>query len=694
MDIGGRKLTIETGRLAKLASGSVTVQYGETMILATVATTDKPREGIDFFPLQVEYREKAYAAGKIPGGFFKREGRPSEKETVSARLTDRPIRPLFPKDYRNEVQVIILVLSSDKENDADVLGTIGASAALSLSNAPFQGPVGSVRIGRNDGEFVVNPTFQQLENSDLDVVISGTRDSILMVEGWSTEISEDEMLSVLELGQKEITRQVELQDELIKELEPEIAEYPSVSYPEEMEKELREKYTDRIQKSLDLTDKSERRTYLKEVHEEANSEFEEDYPDDLHNVDPILEDILKEKMRSQVLSESKRIDNRGLDDVREITCEVGLLPRAHGSALFTRGQTQSLGVVTLGTKMDEQKVDGLTEGSWKRYMLHYNFPPFCVGEVRAIRGTSRREVGHGQLAERALMSMIPDETEFPYTIRVVSDIMESNGSSSMASVCSGSLSLMDAGVPIRENVAGVAMGLIKEDDKVAILTDILGDEDYMGDMDFKVAGTRKGITAFQMDIKIKGITFDIMKTALSKAHQARLKIIDIMDKTINQPREDMSQYAPRITTMQIPVDMIGAVIGPGGKTIREIIEKTGATIDIDDDGTVVIASVEEEGSTKARKWIESLTATPEAGETYNGTVKKITNFGAFVEILPGKEGLLHISEIEHRRINQVEDVLKVGDNVDVKVLKIEGDKYSLSRKALFEKPVKDSDNNK
>ena len=694
MDLGGKQLIIETGKLAKLAAGSVTVQYGDTLILAAVTASEEPRVGIDFFPLMVEYREKAYAAGKIPGGFFKREGRPSEKETVSARLTDRPIRPLFPKDYQNEVQVVIFVLSSDKENDADVLGTIGASAALSISSVPFQGPVGSVRIGRIDREFVINPTFQELENSDIEVVLSGTRDSILMVEGWSEEISEEDMVDALELGHKEIVRQVELQDELVNEINPVTKEYTPVADSEELTYIVQEKYADRIKKALEFTDKSERSEYLKEIRIEATKDLEESFPDDLDSINPIIGDILKDKMREQVLTSSNRIDNRGLDDIRPIDCEVGLIPRTHGSALFTRGQTQSLATVTLGTKKDEQRVDGLGDESWRRYMLHYNFPPFCVGEARPIRGTSRREVGHGQLAERALKCLIPDESEFPYTIRIVSDIMESNGSSSMASVCAGSLSLMDAGVPIRENVAGVAMGLIVEGEQVAILTDILGDEDHMGDMDFKVAGTKRGLTAFQMDIKIKGITFDIMRAALSKAHEARLKILDIMNEVMSTPNKEMSQYAPRITTIQIPVDMIGLVIGPGGKMIREIIDKTGATIDIDDDGTVIIASVDEDASTKAKEWVENLTAIPEAGKTYNGTIKKITNFGAFVEILPGKEGLLHISEIAHQRINQVEDVLKVGENLDVKVLKVEGGKYSLSRKALIEKPGSEENNNK
>ncbi|HHM23753.1 MAG TPA: polyribonucleotide nucleotidyltransferase [Bacteroidetes bacterium] len=687
LELGGRKLIIETGKVAKQASGAVTVQYGETMILATAVASDKPVEQLDFMPLQVEYRERAYAAGKIPGGFFKREGKPSEKETVSARLTDRPIRPLFPKDYRNEIQIVIFVLSADKENDADILGTIGASAALSLSPIPFLGPIASVRVGRIGGEYIINPTFQQLEESDMDVVISGSKESILMVEGWSNQVSEEDMIQALELGHKEIVRIVELQEELIKEAGKPKAPYTPVVPPEELESKLRDQFTDRIAEALKIADKTERKEYLKSLTEEITAAFEEEFPDDVRFIPHLVEEVLKEKMRRQVLETGKRIDGRTLDEIRPIECEVGLLPRAHGSALFTRGQTQSLAATTLGTKMDEQKIEGLDGDSWKRYMLHYNFPPFSVGEIRRMGAPGRREIGHGQLAERALKSLIPSEEDFPYTIRIVSDILESNGSSSMATVCAGSLSLMDAGVPIPTNVAGIAMGLIKEGDEVAILTDILGDEDHMGDMDFKVAGTRAGITALQMDIKIPGITFDIMRTALEKAYDARLYILDIMDATISEPRSSISPYAPRIFTMQIPVETIGMVIGPGGRTIREIIDKTGVTIDIEDDGKVTIAAVDSEAAEEARKIIDGITVMPEVGKTYIGKVKRIMDFGAIVEILPGREGLLHISEIDHKHIRRVEDVLKVGDEVAVKLLAIGDDgKYSLSRKALIPRP--------
>ncbi len=684
--LGEKQFIIETGKFARQASGSATVQLGKTIVFAAVVASDKPVKQLDFMPLQVEYRERAYAAGKIPGGFFKREGRPSEKETVSARLTDRPIRPLFPKNYRNEVQIIIYVLSADKENDADILGIIAASTALSVSDIPFMGPIGSVRIGRIEGEYIINPSFTQLETSDMDIVVAGTRDTILMVEGWSNEVPEEDIVEALEKGLNELKIIVEIQDELVKIAGKSKADYTKVQAPEEMEKQIRKNHSDRIQSVLDITEKSQRGKLVKEIIAEVSESFEESFPDELPFVNAIIDDILKEKMRDKILSSSERIDNRKLDDIREIECEIGLIPCTHGSSLFTRGQTQSLGVLTLGTKIDEQRVDGLDGESWKRFMLHYNFPHFSVGEVRPIRGPGRREIGHGLLAERALKAIIPSFEEFPYTIRIVSDIMESNGSSSMASVCSGSLSLMDAGVPVHTSVAGIAMGLIKEGDKIAILTDILGDEDHMGDMDFKVAGTKKGITAFQMDIKIHGITFDIIREALQKAQSARFRILDIMNKTIDQSKSDISPYAPRIMTVQIPVESIGAVIGPGGKHIREIIEKTGANIDIADTGIVTISSVGSTGGMEARRIIEKITEVPEAGKTYLGKVKKITNFGAFVEILPGKEGLLHISQIDHKRIEKVEDVLKVNQEIEVKLLSVENDgKFKLSRKALIER---------
>ncbi len=687
IEIGGRKLSIETGRVAKQADGAAWVQYGETVILATAVSSDTPVTGTDFMPLSVEYRERAYAAGKIPGGFFKREGKPSEKEVVSARLTDRPIRPLFPEDYRNEVQVIIYVLSADQENDADILGPIGASAALSISDIPFLGPIASVRVGRVNGEFVINPTFAQLDESDMDVVIAGSADSVAMVEGWSKEISEEDMVGALEFGHAEIKKIVQLQEELVAEVGKAKRIYEPVEIPAELKEEVRKRADEKMEEIVTIADKKQRSTALKELVSTIAEALEEEFPDAKGMIGTIVGDIEKEKMRRNILEKGHRLDGRSLTEIRPITCEVGVLPRAHGSALFTRGQTQSLSATTLGTKMDEQKIEGLEASSWKRYMLHYNFPPFSVGEVKPMRGPGRREIGHGQLAERALKPIIPEDTEFPYTIRIVSDILESNGSSSMATVCAGSLSLMDAGVPVKDAVAGIAMGLIKEDDKVAILTDILGDEDHMGDMDFKVAGTAHGVTAFQMDIKITGISFDIMRQALQQAREARLKILDIMNQTIDKPREEISRYAPRIMSVQVPVDTIGAIIGPGGKNIREIIEKTGATIDIEDDGTVTIASVDSDAAKEAKRIVEAYSAVPEEGKVYRGKVKKIMNFGAFVEILPGKEGLLHISELEYHRVNKVEDILHVGDEVEVKLLKVERDgKLELSRKALLEKP--------
>lgn len=687
VELGDRKLVIETGKMAKQADGAVWVQYGETVILATAVSSDQPVRGTDFMPLSVEYRERAYAAGKIPGGFFKREGRPSEKEIVSARLTDRPIRPLFPEDYRNEVQIIVYVLSADQENDADILGPIGASAALSISDIPFLGPIASVRVGKVDGEFVINPTFAQLEESELDVVIAGSADSVAMVEGSSREISEEDMLQAIEFGHNEIKRIVQLQNDLVAEVGRPKRTYESTSIPDDLQNEVRSRADARVEEMVQIAEKKERRSAIKALIQEITEELSESFPDSESMITAIVGDIEKEKMRRNVLENAKRLDGRALTDVRPITCEIGLLPRAHGSALFTRGQTQSLATSTLGTKIDEQKVEGLEGGSWKRYMLHYNFPPFSVGEVKPMRGPGRREIGHGLLAERALKPVIPEDTEFPYTIRIVSDILESNGSSSMATVCAGSLSLMDAGIPVKAPVAGIAMGLVKEDDRVAILTDILGDEDHMGDMDFKVAGTETGITAFQMDIKIKGISSDIMRDALRQAKDARLHILSIMNQTLDQPRSDISKYAPRIMSLQVPVEIIGAIIGPGGKNIREIIEKTGVTIDIADDGKVTIASTDETAANEARKIVLSYAEVPEEGKVYRGKIKKILNFGAIVEILPGKEGLLHISELEYHRVNKVEDVLHLGDEVEVKLLKVERDgKLDLSRKALLEKP--------
>ncbi|NOY58715.1 MAG: polyribonucleotide nucleotidyltransferase [Calditrichaeota bacterium] len=684
IELHGQQFIIETGKLAKQAGGSAWVQFGETVVLATATTSGSPREGIDFFPLSVEYREKAYAAGKIPGGFFKREGRPSETEILSARLIDRPIRPLFPKEFKNEVQVIVLILSADKENDADVLGITGASIALSLSDIPFEGPIAGARVGRVDGEFVINPTFSERAESDIDLVIAASEESILMVEGEGNEISEEEMIDALSFGQVEIRKLIQLQKEMLAEVSKPKIEVPEAEDITALEEAVKEIVGDRLETSLNITVKEDRRKAIKEIQEDVLQQLQENFPEQESAIKGIIHDWEKVIVRKMILEENKRLDGRGPDDIREITIEVGVLPRAHGSAVFTRGQTQALVATTLGTKVDEQMVEGLEGEFWKNYMLHYNFPPFCTGEVKPIRGTSRREIGHGNLAERAIKPVIPSDAVFPYTIRVVSDVLESNGSSSMATVCAGSLSLMDAGVPLKAHIAGIAMGLIKEDDKVAVLTDILGDEDHMGDMDFKVAGNREGITAFQMDIKVKGISPEIMSEALARAKKARMFILDKMDAAISAPRDDISIHAPRIHTLKIPQDAIGAVIGPGGKTIRGITESSGATVNIDDDGTVTIASVESESAEKAMEMVKALTEAPEAGKVYEGTVKKIMNFGAFVEILPGKEGLLHISQIENHRVNKVEDVLNVGDKVRVKLLKVERDgKLDLSRKVLL-----------
>jgi len=683
-EIGGRLMSIETGRVARQANGSVLVRYGDTMILAVATCAKETRDDIDFFPLSVEYQEKTYAAGKIPGGFFKREGRPGQKEILSARLIDRPIRPLFPSNFKNETQVVVFVLSSDQENDADILGGIGASAALSVSDIPFDGPIASVRVGKIEDKFVLNPTFPQLEESALNMVVSGTYDSILMVEGEADELEEKEMVEALKFGHQYIREIIDLQRELIAEIPVTKMEVPEPEIPKGLQDKVVEFSTPRIRKAIKITEKKARREQISQIRDELLETLGEEYEEYTGIVKGIFEDIEKEEVRSMILNQGVRLDGRGMDDVREINCEVSFLPRTHGSALFTRGQTQSLGTTTLGTKVDEQIVDALEGDSTKSYMLHYNFPGFSVGEAKPFRGTSRREVGHGDLAERSLMPVLPVEGSFPYTIRIVSEILESNGSSSMATVCSGSLSLMDAGVPIKCHVAGIAMGLIKENSEVRILTDILGDEDHLGDMDFKVAGTRQGITAFQMDIKISGLTFEIMSEALKKAHAARHKILDIMEKTIDRPRADISQYAPRILSTMVPVDKIGTVIGPGGKVIRGIIEQTGAKIDIDDTGLVIIASTNVEAAEKAKAMVEALVQEPEVGKQYRSVVKRIMDFGAFAEFLPGKEGLIHISELDEKRVNKVSDVVSLGDAVDVVLIKIDREgRYNLSRKEVL-----------
>lgn len=691
VEIGGKLFSIETGRYAKQANGAVMVRYGDTMVLVTAVASEEVKEDQDFFPLQVEYREKTSAAGKIPGGYIKREGRPTEKEILSARLCDRPIRPLFPENFMNETQVIAMVLSYDGENDADVLAACGASAALTISNIPFDGPMGEVRVGRIDGKFIINPTHQQLEVSDIELVVAGTGDSIMMVEGEAKEIGETEMLEALKFAQTEIKKIVELQIELQKEAGKQKWIVPEKVIDENLKNDVYELAFEKLKSIVySVLTKEERSAKNTELAEFVKTSLAEKYPEQEKVIAELLHDMEKYLMRQRILTEGIRLDGRKTTDIRPITIETSLLPRTHGSALFTRGETQSLTTVTLGTKNDEQLVDGLLQEYTKKFMLHYNFPPFSVGEVGRMTGVSRREIGHGNLAERSLKQVFPAEDVFPYTVRLISDILESNGSSSMATVCAGSLAMMDAGIPIKAAVSGIAMGLVKEGEQYAILSDILGNEDHLGDMDFKVAGTSKGITGLQMDIKIQGISFEIMEKALAQAKDGRMKILEIMNQAISEPRPHLSPYAPRLLTMKIDTDQIGLVIGPGGKTIQGMQRLFGVEIVIDEDGTVNIASPNRENAQKCKEYIKKLTATPEVGKVYEGVVTKIMDFGAFVEILPGKEGLLHISQIDNKRVNKVTDYFKVGDKVLVKLMKIEDGKLSLSRK----KVINNSEENK
>ncbi len=682
----GRKLVLETGRMARQAGGSCLVQFGETVVLCTATAQDHPTH-LPFFPLTIEYRERTYAAGKIPGGFIKREGRPSDSEILSARLTDRPLRPLFPDGFMHETQIFCYVLSADQENDADVLGILGASTALNLSQVPFENRVAAVRIGRIQGQWVLNPTFQQLEFSDVDIVVAGTAKAITMVEGGCVEVPEEDLVEGLEVAHRGIQELIEIQDEFIEGRTVPKMEWSPVEAPQDVVKRVTKLAEKRVAESLNLKDKSERKQALAALREDVWDQLAEEFPEQERAVADVVSGIEKKVMRRQILEKGERADGRGSDEIRPITCEVGVLPRTHGSALFTRGQTQALATVTLGTQSDEQRIETINhpQETSKSFMLHYNFPPFSTGEVKPMRGTSRREIGHGSLAERAVQPLLPMYEDFPYTIRVVSDILESNGSSSMASVCGASLSLMDAGVPIKSSCAGVAMGLIKEGSKVAVLTDILGMEDALGDMDFKVAGTRQGVTSIQMDIKIEGLTVDIMREALERANKGRMHILGIMDETISTARSDLSQWAPRIITMQINPEKIGEVIGPKGKTIRAIQEETGAQINIEDSGLVKIASVSGEGGERARERIAAIVQEPEVGRVYEGVVKSTTSFGAFVEIIPGTEGLCHISELQEGRTEKTEDVLKKGDVTKVKLLSIdEKGRLRLSRKAALQ----------
>ncbi|HSM61339.1 MAG TPA: polyribonucleotide nucleotidyltransferase [Longimicrobiales bacterium] len=684
----GRTLTLETGRMARLAHGSCLVQYGDSVVLCAATVDDKPTH-LPFFPLTIEYREKTYAAGKIPGGFFKREGRPGEKEVLAARQIDRPIRPLFPEGFRHETQVACFVLSADQENDADVLGVIGASVALCMSKIPFNTPVAAVRIGRIKGNWILNPTFQQLEYSDLDMTVAGTEEAITMVEGGALEVGEDDILEGLQVAHAGIREIIALQKELLRDLNVPDMQWTPLEPASDLRDRVETLAASRVEEALALSDKQERQQAMAALRDHVVGQLvdeDEDWAEHEKDVGDILRGIEKRTMRQAILARGERADGRGNDEVRSITCEVGVLPRTHGSALFTRGQTQSLGVVTLGTARDEQRIDSIDtrEEVTKSFMLHYNFPPFSVGEARPYRGTSRREIGHGNLAERAIQPLLPAYDDFPYTIRIVSDILESNGSSSMATVCSSSLALMDAGVPVKAACAGVAMGLIKDGNDVAVLTDILGLEDALGDMDFKVAGTRTGVTSIQMDIKIEGMTVEILREALDRARRARMHILDVMDQTIGTPREDISQYAPRIITITINPEKIGEIIGPKGKTIRAIQDESGATIDIDDSGLVKIAAVSGEAGARAREMIQAIVQEPEVGRIYEGPVKNTTTFGAFIEILPGTEGLCHISELQEARTEKTEDVLKKGDITKVKLLSIdEKGRLRLSRKAAL-----------
>jgi len=683
-ELNGKKFSIETGRVARQAHGSCWVRFGDTVVMANVVGAKEPAEEASFFPLTVDYREKAYAAGKIPGGFFKREGRPSENEILVSRLIDRSLRPLFADEFLNEVQMMVAVLAADKENDPDVHGITGASMALTLSDIPWAGPVAGVRIGRIKGQLVANPTHAEIESSDMDIVMAASEDSIVMVEGEAQEISEAEMVAALRFGHEAARQLIGVQKAVAAEMAKPKREITTVAMPQGLEARVTAMVTNKLRQLLQEPEKQKRNESLKQLRDETVAALETEFPESETFIVGLYYKIDKQLVREMIIKENRRLDDRRPQDIRNIACEVSVLPRVHGSCLFTRGQTQALGVTTLGTKIDEQKMDELEGEYYKSYMLHYNFPSYSVGEIRPMRGPGRREIGHGNLAERALKAVIPNESVFPYTVRVVSDILESNGSSSMATVCAGSLALMDAGVPIKDAVAGIAMGLIKEGDKTVVLTDILGDEDHLGDMDFKVAGTAKGITAFQMDIKIEGLSQEIMAEALERAKEARLHVLNIMNQTMLKPRPEISKYAPRILSIKIPVDSIGLVIGPGGKSIRDIIERSGATIDIDDDGTVTMAAVDPEAVNMARDIIQGMVAEPEVGKIYKGVVKGIKEFGAFIEIMPGREGLLHISEIEHRRINRVEDVLRMGDQVEVKLLEIaEGGKLKLSRKALL-----------
>jgi len=685
LDFHGRPLSIEIGKVAKQADGAALVRYGETVVLVTaVAATDLKADS-DFFPLTVDYQEKTFAAGKIPGGFFKREGRPSEKEILTSRLIDRSIRPLFSEGLRCETQLIATVLSADRENDPDVVAMLGASVALHLSDIPFNGPLAGVRVGRINRQWVINPTQSKLLESDTDIFLSGSQDAIVMVEGGAKMVPEEEILEALFKGHEALQPLLDLQQELRREIGKPKRQVPLVERDPAIVGRVQALAREKLKEAVAITEKLDRYKRIGEVRSEVVAQAADEFPGKEKDVKAAFDELRRTSFRNMIVQQERRIDGRGLKDVRPISCEVQVLPRTHGSALFTRGETQALVVTTLGTASDEQKIDALIGEQYKKFMLHYNFPPFSVGEVKFLRGPSRREIGHGNLAERALLPVLPNEGKFPYTIRIVSEILESNGSTSMATVCGGSLSLMDAGVPVAAPVAGIAMGLIKEGEHVRVLSDILGEEDHLGDMDFKVAGTPNGVTSLQMDIKISGVNREIMRQALHQAREGRLGILKIMNETLSSPRTTISGHAPRITTIRVKPDKIREIIGPGGKVIRGIIEATGVKMDVEDDGTVTIASSDESASRKAIEMVQRIAAEAEVGKIYRGTVRKIVEFGAFVEILPGTDGLIHISQLAPERVRRVSDVLKEGDEVMVKVLEIDKQgKIRLSRKEALQ----------
>lgn len=684
VEVGGRELIFSTRKYAKQADGAFWVRYGDSVVLVTACMDNKDNEEVDFLPFTVDYREYTFAGGKIPGGFIKREGKPTDSEILVARLIDRPLRPIFPKELTKEVQVIAMVFSCDYENTPDIMAMNGASFALYCSRIPFNTPVGAVRIGYKDGQFLVNPSQKIIDELDLNIVVAGTKEAICMVEAGAKEVDEKIIIESLKIAHENIKKIVEVQEKIFNELNIEKVEIKKKEFDPELYNKIEETIKEPLRKAMEVKGKKAMYKAIDDVIEGLLLQFEEDKKKEAKS---IAEDILIKTFRKMILEEGRRADGRFFDEIRPIWCEVGILPRTHGSAIFARGETMALANCTLGTTQDAQRLSGLMEGQEKHFILHYNFPPFSVGEVKPLKGPGRREVGHGALAERALLPVVPDEKSFPYTIRVVSDILESNGSSSQATICGGSLALMDAGVPIKAPVAGIAMGLIMENDKYAILTDIAGLEDHYGDMDFKVAGTEKGITALQMDIKITGVSFEIMKEALEQARVARIQVLNEMAKVLDKPRSDLSKYAPRVFTIQIPKDKIGEVIGPGGKNVRAIQEQTGVEIFIEEDGTVLISSVDASQAEKAIEIIKLQTEEPEVGKTYEGIVKRIEPYGAIIEILPGTDGLLHVSEIDWKRVHKVEDYLKVGDKVHVQILDIEKNgKMKLSRKSLLPKP--------